>query len=663
MRRSFDLPTRFQKDDLSFKNLSPKVTESGRKRFIDLTFTKQTDETKISPEIISPTPKEIRKEVLSKLVEEQRERRSSDPLFPRLKVQNLVSALLTEEKDLKDSEIIKYLQDMPYKQREAVAYLYIYSSLLWKNEKIARFYLMLELLDFEPKEKAIFKELILQKSPKTTPIEYFTCRIADKYKWIVIHSFFLLFLMDEHNYDSRIRMTFINISFSLNIKLESIYQLEDDVSIELYKLIQEVFDAKKKQKESSDNKGNFLLFGTLSVLTGGVLLLTGGLATPILIPAISGLMSSVGVIGAISGFGTIATVTLLGSELNILKGGKLLLSLFNTIHLSQLISEDKSIKFLETQPLLQHKNSNYDLKSLNSDNTDVYEKDIFILQTESDIKNEDYVLTEDYIRNIEVKSHKPGLLLYLCVPGFLNKDIDEFGILRNQLNYGEIYTMEWESNLLFEFGKYINKVVELPNAYSIREFWISKVNNRFSIISMINSLCWSKNFLGQLPYNPLRVLIKKAVIHGKTLANLLMQRVHGKRPLTLIGLSLGANILFSCLEELVKNREYGLIQNVVFIGGTVSISNASRWKDLKSVIPGRFINAYSSKDWIISYLFRDAKLNYEICGLEPCFEKFGIENIDISKITESHFDYQNTLKLEKIFSQLEVQNSIKFVFL
>lgn len=667
MRRSLDIPDRRQ--FLTVKNLSPQGSEmDSRKKFIDLSISKQIENSKINtPEYQSPTPKEIRKEILSKIIdEENRVRRKSDPIFPRIKVQTLISALLTEEKDLKDSEMIKYLQDMPVKQKEAVVQLYIHSSAAWKNEKTSRFIFLIDILELESKETNKFKDLVRERNLKPTPIEYFTCRIADKYKWIVIYSFFLLFLIDGHNYDSRIRLSFMNIAFSLDIKLDNIFQFEDDVGNELFKLIQEVIDAKKKQKENSNNKGKFLLFGTLTVLTGGALLLTGGLAAPVLIPAISGLMSSVGVIGTISGFGTIATVTLLGSDLQILKGGKLLLALFNTINLSNLISEDKLIKFIETQPLKQHKNISIDLKSIKKEEKEfeLFEKDVLLLETEYDIDKLEYVLTgEEYQRDIKVPEHKPGMILYLCIPGFLTNNFDEFGILRNQLNYGEMYSMEWEANLLAEFGKVVHSVVDTPDVLLIREFWMSKITKEFSAISMINSLCWPKRFFGQIKHNPLRVLLKKAEIHGKTLANLLMQRVHGNRPVTFVGLSIGANVIFSCLQELLSNREYGLIQNVFLIGGTVSTSNASKWRSLKTIISGRFVNAYNSKDWILSYLFRESKLSYEICGLESSYEKFGIENIDISKIIENHLDYQDTLKLDKIFSQLEIQQSIKFVFL
>jgi hypothetical protein len=146
------------------------------------------------------------------------------------------------------------------------------------------------------------------------------------------------------------------------------------------------------------------------------------------------------------------------------------------------------------------------------------------------------------------------------------------------------------------------------------------------------------------------------------MANLLMSEIQGKRPITLIGISHGANLIFSCLEELAKHKAEGIVENVFFIGATISCSNASRWSEIRKIIPGRIVNAYSLQDWILVYLFRSSCISYEIAGLQPCFEKLGIQNVNISEIIDDHYDYDNIEKLNKIWDVIEINQSYKVQF-
>jgi hypothetical protein len=46
----------------------------------------------------------------------------------------------------------------------------------------------------------------------------------------------------------------------------------------------------------------------------------------------------------------------------------------------------------------------------------------------------------------------------------------------------------------------------------------------------------------------------RAKCGGKLLANMLMQRMHGDRPVTLVGISLGARLVYHCCLQLFKNH-------------------------------------------------------------------------------------------------------------
>jgi len=52
---------------------------------------------------------------------------------------------------------------------------------------------------------------------------------------------------------------------------------------------------------------------------------------------------------------------------------------------------------------------------------------------------------------------------------------------------------------------------------------------------------------------------------GYVLADILMERVQGARPTTLIGYSTGAVVIWECLLELAKRKEYGLVNSGMLI--------------------------------------------------------------------------------------------------
>lgn len=85
---------------------------------------------------------------------------------------------------------------------------------------------------------------------------------------------------------------------------------------------------------------------------------------------------------------------------------------------------------------------------------------------------------------------------------------------------------------------------------------------------------------------------------GLILADSLIDRNLGVRPITLVGFSLGARVIFACLRELANRGAYGLIQNVYLFGSPI-VANKDEYLRVRSVISGRFVNGYASNDWIL----------------------------------------------------------------
>jgi pimeloyl-ACP methyl ester carboxylesterase len=75
-------------------------------------------------------------------------------------------------------------------------------------------------------------------------------------------------------------------------------------------------------------------------------------------------------------------------------------------------------------------------------------------------------------------------------------------------------------------------------------------------------------------------------------------RILGTRPITLVGFSLGARVIFSCLKELAVRGAFGLVQNV-YMFGTPVVAKKDDYIRARAIVPGRFVNGYATNDWIL----------------------------------------------------------------
>jgi thioesterase domain-containing protein len=92
---------------------------------------------------------------------------------------------------------------------------------------------------------------------------------------------------------------------------------------------------------------------------------------------------------------------------------------------------------------------------------------------------------------------------------------------------------------------------------------------------------------------------------GKLLADVLLSRPQGTRPVTLLGYSLGARAIFYALEALAAagERGQGIVENAVLLGAPLGTAT-KRWKRVRSVVAGRLVNGYSTRDFVLSLVYR-----------------------------------------------------------
>ena len=149
--------------------------------------------------------------------------------------------------------------------------------------------------------------------------------------------------------------------------------------------------------------------------------------------------------------------------------------------------------------------------------------------------------------------------------------------------------------------------------------------------------------LAYLIDNPWAVSLDRATMAGLILADSLMDRNLGTRPVTLVGYSLGSRVIFSCLQELAKKNAVGLVQNVYIFGSPVVVKK-DEYMRARNVVAGRFVNGYNRNDWILGYLFRLTNGGIRrVGGLASVDGVPGVENMDCSELVVGHMDYRTAM--------------------
>jgi hypothetical protein len=134
---------------------------------------------------------------------------------------------------------------------------------------------------------------------------------------------------------------------------------------------------------------------------------------------------------------------------------------------------------------------------------------------------------------------------------------------------------------------------------------------------------------------------------GKYLAQVLLSREHGARPVSLAGFGLGARVALVCAHQLFKQgaKGLGLLEDLTLLGTPVETSS-KLWAEARAVAAGRVVSCYSSNDWVLALLFRAQNLK-AIAGVSglgpvPCA---GVLSVDVSDLVVKHSAYSEKLEL------------------
>lgn len=236
----------------------------------------------------------------------------------------------------------------------------------------------------------------------------------------------------------------------------------------------------------------------------------------------------------------------------------------------------------------------------------------------------------------------------VTVSGWMNGKEDDVRLPYSTVDpvMGDLLSVYWEPEMMQSMGETINILATEALTQSVQQILGA------TILTSLMASIQLPMALAKLSYlldNPWNVSLDRAWAAGLILADTLQQRHLGARPVTLVGYSLGARAIYSCLVELARQNAFGLIQDVYIYGAPVVYSKKAVMK-ARSVVSGRFVNGYSRKDWILGYLFRATSGGLgTVFGLAPINSIFEIENIDVTELVDGHMAYR--AKMPKLLKE------------
>ncbi|EGG25174.1 transmembrane protein [Cavenderia fasciculata] len=194
---------------------------------------------------------------------------------------------------------------------------------------------------------------------------------------------------------------------------------------------------------------------------------------------------------------------------------------------------------------------------------------------------------------------------------------------------------------------------------------------------------------------------------GKLLAEEILGQAFGRRPITLVGISMGARLIYHCLLELVDKKAYGIIENVILIGAPIPSDDINIWSKIRKLVSRRLVNCFSPKDIILKICYESSsitddgivaagagytaigskktsifsggfftdhhkKLGQEILNKKQsmfrqnCKDQFylstknikSIENVDVSCLIDSHLDYSNSNIRRAILHHVNINSCV-----
>lgn len=227
----------------------------------------------------------------------------------------------------------------------------------------------------------------------------------------------------------------------------------------------------------------------------------------------------------------------------------------------------------------------------------------------------------------------------ICISGWL-RSIDDVQLPWRQLaavSTADVYALRWDPDILEELGNFLVTLLSQKFAVTAAQYWL-----QYTVAAGLSTaLMWPVALIQYAATldNTWMACRERAVQAGRLLAEVLCDtKAVGSRPVNLVGFSMGARVILSCIQELHRRHAFNRVGDVVVMGAPTSC-NAARWRKCREVVAGRLINVYSKTDWVLGFMYRYMEWGVMVAGLSPV-KVDGVENVDVTGIVRSsHSSY------------------------
>ncbi|KAK5175217.1 uncharacterized protein LTR77_000354 [Saxophila tyrrhenica] len=420
------------------------------------------------------------------------------------------------------------------------------------------------------------------------PVDNPLKKLAQEKKVLILHSMLLLLLSLE-KYHAQSRVLLLHLTTSLGLSIKYLGHDESKVARGLLSAAENLKADEETKKRAEENKDSRKWKVGLATVAGAALIgVTGGLAAPLLAAGVGSVMGGLGLgATAAAGYlGTLAGSTVLVGGLFGAYGGRMTGKMMD-----QYAREVEDFGFVPVRSA--HKP-----------------------------------------RKIEKEFRR--LRVGIGISGWLSNQDD---VVEPWKVYGveiESFALRWELEALMNLGNGLETMIKSAAWGLAKREIISH-----TVFAALSAGLWPLALVkvSRIIENPWSVASYRAQKAGEVLADAIINKAQGERPVTLVGYSLGAKVIYTCMQRLAERRAFGLIESVVLIGSPTP-SDESDWRLVRSVVAGRVVNVYSTKDYLLGFLYRGSSIQYGVAGLQAIENVKGVENYDVTSMVNGHTSYR-----------------------
>lgn len=480
------------------------------------------------------------------------------------------------------------------------------------------------------------------------PVETPLASLEAKKKILILHSTLLLLLSLEH-YTALSRVLLLYMTSSFHLPLTVLTEDEEKVAKGLLEAARHMSGESETQKKAEENKtSRKWKVGLASVAGAAVIGVTGGLAAPLVAAGVGSVMGGLGLgATAAAGYlGSVAGSTLIVGGLFGAYGGKMTGEMMDNY--AREVSDFAFLPVPEGLKDVDAKASEASRKKLEEKSEGKGKEQGAQISNPLSQPEDEAIDSSHKRRSLEGKALKGSeadavddpasrrLRVTIGITGWLTSKDEVLTPWRVLGPGSEVFALRWELEALMNLGNSMMTMVSSAAWGAAKSELI-----KHTIFAELASAFWPIGLLkiSRVVDNPFSIAKARADKAGEVLADALINKAQGERPVTMIGYSLGARVIYSCLLSLAKRRAFGLVESVVLIG-TPSPSTTNDWRQMRSVVASRLVNVYSSNDYVLGFLYRTSSVQYGVAGLQKIEGLPTVENVDVSETVSGHLRYR-----------------------